>query len=106
MQHFWEEVKGRRSAKVPTACVRAIAKLAVTENELEAVHVPVTIIVGERDPCRRLYVEPLRRVRPDWPEHVIHAAGHINCVMKPDFKTQLEVALDQSRPKNLQQSCP
>jgi pimeloyl-ACP methyl ester carboxylesterase len=78
--------------------VRGIAKLAVTEAEIKAVGVPVTIIVGDRDPCRRLYVEPLLRVRPDWPEHVIQDAGHLNCILKPDFKKQLEAALDQSRP--------
>jgi len=96
LQHFWEEIKGRRNAKVPAACVCGIAKLAVTEDEIKAVRVPVTIIVGERDPFRRLYVEPLLRVRPDWPKRVIQGAGHINCVMKPDFKTQLEAALDQT----------
>ena len=98
-QHYWEEAKGRRTAKVPAACVRGIAKLAVTEDEVKAVRVPVTIIVGERDPCRRLYVEPLVRVRPDWPEHVVQGAGHMNCILKPDFKTQIEAALDQGRPK-------
>ncbi len=99
LQHFWEETKGRRSAKVPSACVRGIAKLAVTEDKIKAVRVPVTIIVGDRDPTRRLYVEPLLRVRPDWPEHVIQDAGHINCVVKPAFKTQLQAALDQTRPQ-------
>ena len=96
-QHFWEGTTGRRNVKVPAACVRGIAKLAVTEAEIKAVSVPVTIIVGDRDPCRRLYVEPLLRVRPDWFEHVIQDAGHLNCILKPDFKKQLEVALDQSR---------
>ena len=95
-QHFWEEAKEPRIAKVPAACVRGIAKLAVTEDEVKAVRVPATIIVGERDPCRRLYVEPLVRVRPDWPEHVVPGAGHMNCVLKPDFKTQLKAALAQS----------
>ena len=97
MQHFWEEIQGRRNAKVPAACVRGIAKLAVTEAEVKAVRVPVTIIVGERDPCRRFYVEPLLRVRPDWPEHVIQDAAHINCVLKPAFKTQIQAALKQRK---------
>jgi pimeloyl-ACP methyl ester carboxylesterase len=101
-QHFWEGTTGRRNTKVPAACVRGIAKLAVTEAEIKAVGVPVTIIVGDRDPCRRLYVEPLLRVRPDWPEHVVQDAGHINCVTKPDFKTQLEAALDPGRQRPAQ----
>jgi pimeloyl-ACP methyl ester carboxylesterase len=98
LQHLWEEAKGRRNAKVPAACIRAIATLAVTEGELKAVRVPVTIIVGERDPCRRLYVEPLLQVRPDWAVHVIRDAGHINCVTRPEFKTQLEAALGLDQP--------
>jgi len=98
LQHFWEEIKGRRNTKVPAACVRGIAKLSVTEDQIKAVRVPVSINVGERDPCRRLYVEPLLQVRPEWPEHVIPDAGHINCVLKPAFETQIRAALDRSRP--------
>ena len=95
LQHFWEAMQGRAVAQVPPACLHGIAKLAVTEAELKAVRVPVTILVGERDVCRRLYVEPLAGVRPDWPVHVIKDAGHINCVMKADFKAQLVAALNQ-----------
>jgi hypothetical protein len=99
LQHFWQEVKGRRNTKVPAACVRGIAKLAVTEDQIKAARVPVSLIVGDRDPCRRLYVQPLLSVRPDWPEHVIQDAGHLNCILKPDFKTQILTALDQARPR-------
>lgn len=93
MQRFWEADKGRGGSNVPSACLQGIAKLAVTEEEVKAIRVPVTIIVGDRDPCRRLYVEPLVRVRPDWPEHVIKEAGHVNCILKREFKAQLESAL-------------
>jgi pimeloyl-ACP methyl ester carboxylesterase len=98
LQRFWEAVKGRGHPKVPSACLRGIAKLAVTEAEVKAVRVPVAMIVGDRDPCRQLYVEPLVRVRPDWPVQVIQGAGHLNCIMKPDFKAQLEAALLGSTP--------
>lgn len=96
-QRFWEIIPERRGQKVPAACLRGLAKLAVTEEEVKAVRVPVTIIVGDRDPCRRLYVEPLRQIRPDWPEHVIEGAGHLECILKPDFKAQLKSALDHNR---------
>ena len=99
LQHFWEAMQGRAVSQVPAACLHSIAKLAVTEAELKAVGVPVTIIVGERDICRRLYVEPLAKVRPDWPVHVIKDAGHINCVMKPEFKARLAAALDKGAPE-------
>jgi hypothetical protein len=58
----------------------------------------VTIIVGDRDPCRQLHVEPLRRVRPDWPEQVIPGAGHLNCLLKPEFEQELEKALEKKAP--------
>jgi pimeloyl-ACP methyl ester carboxylesterase len=96
LQRFWELAKDRRNQKVPAACLHDFARLAVTEEEVKAVKVPVTIIIGDRDPCRRMYVEPLRRIRTDWPEHVIDAAGHLNCIMKPDFRTQLKTALDSN----------
>jgi hypothetical protein len=45
-----------------------------------------------------MYVEPLRTVRPDFPEHLIADAGHLNCVAKPEFKTQVAAALDPAPP--------
>ncbi|HVM46693.1 MAG TPA: alpha/beta hydrolase [Candidatus Acidoferrum sp.] len=93
LQHFWEAMQGRGLSHVPAACIHGIAALAVSEADLKGVRVPVTILVGERDVCRRLYVEPLAKVRPDWPVHVIPDAGHINCVGKAEFKTQLAAAL-------------
>ena len=94
LQRFWETLPGR-SALVPAACLHGMAKLAVTEAQVKAVRVPVTIIVGDRDPCRRLYVEPLLRIRPDWPEKVISGAGHLNCIFKSEFKNELQKALRQ-----------
>jgi len=44
------------------------------------------------------YVEPLRRVRPDWPEQVIPGAGHLNCLLKPEFEQELEKALEKNAP--------
>jgi len=93
LQHSWEVMGGRSGGTVPPACLHGLAKLAVTEEQVKAVHVPVTMIVGERDPCRRMYVEPLVKVRPDWPEKVVAGAGHINCIGKPEFLSQLEAAL-------------
>jgi pimeloyl-ACP methyl ester carboxylesterase len=93
LQHFWEAMQGRAVAHVPPACLHGISQLAVTEAELKAVRVPVTVLVGERDICRRLYVAPLEKVRPDWPVHVIKDAGHINCPVKSEFKAQLTAAL-------------
>ena len=100
-QHFFEVVPEHENILAPSACVRAMAKLAVTEAEVKAIRVPVTVIVGDRDPCRELYVDPLRAARPDWPVHEISNAGHLNCILKPEFKTQLESALEKGKKSKL-----
>ena len=74
----------------------------MTEAEVKAVRVPVTIIVGDRDPCRWMYAEPLRRVRPDWPQHVLDNATHVSCIGKPEFTAQIVAALAQSTAKREQ----
>jgi len=78
----------------PPACAHGIAKLAVTEEQVKSVKVPVEIIVGDKDPCRRMYVEPLERIRPDWPVTIIAGAGHISCIAKPEFKSALLKSID------------
>jgi pimeloyl-ACP methyl ester carboxylesterase len=97
-QHFFELAPERENVLTPPACVRGMAKLAVTEAEVKAIRVPVTIIVGEHDPCRRMYVEPLQKIRSDWPVRVIAGAGHLSCVGKADLKEQLKVTLAAGAP--------
>src|ERR1041385_2529116 len=55
MNKFWEAFNGRGRAYVPPACLHGFPALAVTEQEIRSVKAPVTLIVGDRDPCRRLY---------------------------------------------------
>jgi pimeloyl-ACP methyl ester carboxylesterase len=93
LQRVWERMSPSNLGGTPPECVNGIAQLAVTEAEVEAIKTPVSIIVGDRDPCRRLYVEPLATVRPDWPVRIVPGAGHIECVVKPEFKSDLEAAL-------------
>ena len=92
MNSVWDKMDRTRFS-VPPACARSFPKLAVTEAEIKAVKIPVAMIVGESDPCREWYVEPLHQVRPDWPVHIIADAGHLNCPGKPEFKSQLDAAL-------------
>jgi pimeloyl-ACP methyl ester carboxylesterase len=101
-QQFWETFKQFGDPNFPAACLGGIAKLAVTEAEVKAVPAPVTIIVGDRDPCLWMYVEPLRRVRPDWPQHIIDNATHVSCIGKPEFTAQIEAALAHSSAKPAQ----
>jgi pimeloyl-ACP methyl ester carboxylesterase len=92
MNSVWDKVN-RARFNVPPACARSFPKLAVTEAEIKSVKIPVAVLVGDSDPCREWYVEPLHHVRPDWPVHIIAGADHLNCPGKPEFRTQLDAAL-------------
>ncbi len=95
-QEFWAGVstknQGRESAL--QACAKGFSKLAVTEAEVKSLTMPAAIIIGEKDPVKRLYVEPLETIRPDWPVTVVPGAGHIICVIKPEFKEAVVKTVD------------
>jgi len=95
LQHFWTQIPDRQKAATPPACARSLGALAVTADEVKAIRVPVTVLVGERDPCRRLYVAPLEDIRPDWPVKLVPGAGHVNCILKPEFKAGIRGWLEQ-----------
>jgi pimeloyl-ACP methyl ester carboxylesterase len=97
LQDFFERIpeRERERGSTPSACLRSFGKLAVSEKELKAVSVPVAVLIGDHDPCRRMYVAPLQHVRNDWPVTVIEDAGHITCVAKKQFRDELEKALAQ-----------
>jgi pimeloyl-ACP methyl ester carboxylesterase len=95
LQDFWAKLPEREGAQTPAACVRSLGELAVKEQEIKALRVPVAVLIGDRDPVKRLYVAPLQQVRPDWPVTVIEGAGHLNCILKPQFKEELKKWLDQ-----------
>ena len=64
---------------------RSISELALTADQLKAIRIPVEILVGDRDPMKKLYVEPLESVRSDWRVIEIEGAGHLNCIVKKQF---------------------
>jgi pimeloyl-ACP methyl ester carboxylesterase len=91
VQAFLSVSQGWGSA--PAACVRELGHLAVTEEEIRTIRTPVTIITGSADPLRWLFITPLEPVRPDWPVYLVEGAGHVDCVIRPEFKTFIEAAL-------------
>ena len=97
LQSFWERMPERQGGSTPPACARSLGKLALSEAELKAINVPVEIIVGDRDPTKRLYVTPLEQVRKDWPVVEIKDAGHLNCIIKPQFKEAIADWLSKHR---------
>ncbi len=97
LQNFWAQA-GQRSERgggfgPPPALQHGFTEFAVTAAQVKAIKTPITCIVGDRDPCRRLYVAPLIQLRPEIPEHVITGAGHIACVTKPEFKAEVHATL-------------
>jgi pimeloyl-ACP methyl ester carboxylesterase len=96
LQEFWERLPNREGSRTPSACVRSIGKLALTEEAVRGIKVPVEVLVGDRDPVERLYVVSLSRVRKDWPVVEIEGAGHLNCIIKEQFKDELKKWLDKN----------
>jgi pimeloyl-ACP methyl ester carboxylesterase len=89
LQKSWDQIPARSGRRTPPAFIRGVSKLALTEGELKKIDVSVEILVGDRDPMKRLYVAPLRPKRPDWPVVEIADAGHINCIIKKPFRREL-----------------
>jgi non-heme chloroperoxidase len=80
---------GGKDGKPVGLCFKGLAKLALTRDEIESIKVPVIILFGERDDLKKLYVEPLRPVRKDWPVIEIKDADHFSCIVKPQFKEEI-----------------
>lgn len=94
---FGEIGKHDPNAKALTVCGRSLSKLALTEDELKSIHVPMTILVGDNDRIiKRLYLEPLEKVRKDWPVIEIKDANHLTCIVKPQFQEELAASLKKS----------
>jgi len=76
--------KNDRNAKALAVCGRSLATLALTEEEIKSIRVPVTVLIGDKDGfIKKLYVAPLQEVRKDWPvieikdaNHIVFAGGH------------------------------
>jgi pimeloyl-ACP methyl ester carboxylesterase len=91
--------KGDPNAKALAVCGRSLARLALTEAEIKSIRVPVAVLYGDRDDLvKKLYLEPLRKARKDWPVIEIRGADHLSCPFKPQFREALATWLrKQSR---------
>jgi pimeloyl-ACP methyl ester carboxylesterase len=86
LQRFWEAIPAPEGRRTPAAFIRGVGKLAMTRAELKSIKVPVEILIGDHDPVKPMYVVPLQLVRKDWPIVEIKDAGHINCIIKKQFR--------------------
>ncbi len=83
--------KNDLNASALTLCGRSLSKLAISEDELKSIKVPMTVLVGEKDDLiKGLYVTPLKTARTDWPIIDIKDADHLTCIIKPQFKEELQ----------------
>lgn len=99
LQKFWERLGGRGGTRNSAGFLHGISEFALTEAELKKIKVPVKVIVGDRDPCQKMYVVPLQKVRTDWPVVEIPDAGHFNCLVKPEFKQELAAWVREHDPE-------
>jgi pimeloyl-ACP methyl ester carboxylesterase len=84
LQRVWDDMKA------PSGTRGSFGKLFLTEAELKKIDVPVKVIVGGKDDLvKGLYVDPLRRVRKDWPVVEIEKANHFDCILKPQFRDEI-----------------
>jgi hypothetical protein len=82
--------KNDPNANAMTICGRSLAKLSLTKDEIKSIKVPVTMLIGDKDDMiRKLYVDPLKDVRKDWPIVDIEDANHITCILKKQFKEEI-----------------
>lgn len=74
----------------PGICFRSLAKLALSEEEIKSIRVPMTVLVGDNDGLvKKLYVEPLQQARKDWPVVEIKDGDHLSTILKPQFKEEI-----------------
>ncbi len=86
----------RRGVSTPLrACARAFPMLGITREELVAIKVPATVVIGTDDGLLGRSVEPLREVRPDIPVVLVSGANHLNCIFRPEFRKAIKEFLDK-----------
>jgi pimeloyl-ACP methyl ester carboxylesterase len=90
---------GGKDGKPLGLCWKGLAKLALTEEEVKSIKTPVTILFGDNDFLKKPYTDPLKTVRKDWPVVEIKDADHISCILKPQFKEEIQNWLAAQKPK-------
>jgi len=81
---------GRQASRAAGVCFQSLGKLALTEDEIKSIKVPVVVLFGDSDPLRKLYAEPLKEVRKDWQVIDIPDADHMTCIFKQRFRDEIQ----------------
>jgi len=80
--------------------VNQFGDLAITETELKAIDVPMTIIVGDEDGLYDRRVKPMVAVRKDIPVVLIEGANHMTCVFDDSFREAVRIEIDKHAAKS------
>jgi pimeloyl-ACP methyl ester carboxylesterase len=88
---------GGKDGKPVGLCFQGLAKLALTEKDVNSIQVPVTMLIGSKDGLKALYVDPLKKVREDWPVVEIEGGDHITCILKPQFREEIAAWLQKNK---------
>jgi pimeloyl-ACP methyl ester carboxylesterase len=90
---------GGKDGKPAGLCFQSLAKLALTEKEIKSIEVPVCMIIGDKDGLKKLYVDPLRKVRKDWPVVEVPDGDHVTCILRPRFREEIATWLRKNPQK-------
>jgi pimeloyl-ACP methyl ester carboxylesterase len=94
---FGQIGKNDPNAKALAVCGRCLAKLALSEEDITSITSPVTVLVGAKDDLvKKLYVEPLKKVRKDWPVIEIPDGDHLSSILKPQFREEIAAWLKKN----------
>jgi pimeloyl-ACP methyl ester carboxylesterase len=78
-------------------CFRSLSKLALSEEGIKSIRVPVVILFGANDGLKKGYVEPLSKLRKDWPVIEIQGANHITCIAQREFREEIATWLKKNK---------
>jgi len=95
-----EEPTGMGNGEAEIACRQSWSQLALSLAELQSISTPYTLLVGEKDRVvRNIYVEPLMRAIPSTSVSYVPDAGHMNCILKDEFKNGILAFLNTTTNK-------
>lgn len=96
MAEMLEQSTGIGKGNAETACRKSWPQLALSLAELQSISTPYTLLVGEKDRIvRNAYVDPLIRAVPSTSVSYVPDAGHMNCIMKDEFKNAILAFLNR-----------
>jgi pimeloyl-ACP methyl ester carboxylesterase len=88
LQKMWKKLPGGGLGP-PPAFFESVGTLALTKEEVQKIKAPVKVLVADRDIVKALYVEPLQKVRKEWPVVEIKDADHFSCIVQPQFREEI-----------------